>query len=337
MLNADKGLRTFINKYLMYTILAIFWMVAGIVLIIWGADKLTDGASSLARRMGMSDLIVGLTVVAFGTSAPELAISLISALKDSSELAIGNVVGSNIFNVLVIVGATALISPIKVGKSLMLNEIPLVVLSALALLAIGLEPGVNRTDGILLLCFFAVFMRYVISQAHTQTPSSEPSVGAAEKAKAEEMPLWKACLWILLGLGCLVFGGDRFVSGASDIARILGVSEAIIGLTIVSVGTSLPELATSIVSARKGHSDMAIGNVIGSNIFNIFMVLGLSATITPLPFGGITQVDLWVLFATCCLFWLCSRSIGNSIITRGEGAFMLLCYIGYTVYLILQV
>lgn len=313
---------------------AIFWIVAGAALIIWGADRLTDGASSLARRMGMSDLVVGLTVVAFGTSTPELVISLISAVEGSSELAIGNVVGSNIFNVLVIVGATALIAPIKVGKGLMLNEIPLVVLSSVVLLAIGLQPQVDRTDGILMLCFFAIFMRYVLAQSGSPEHSPAPETGSEGKAK--EMQLWKAIMWILVGLACLVFGGNRFVAGASEIARVLGVTEAIIGLTIVAAGTSLPELAASLVAARKGHPDMALGNVIGSNIFNIFMVLGLTATITPLPFGNITMVDLWVMFGSCCLFWLCGRLIGRNVITRSEGALMLACYVAYTVYLIIQ-
>ncbi len=317
----------------MQIVIAIFWLVLGAVLIIWGADRLTDGASSLAKRMGMSDLIVGLTVVAFGTSAPELVISLISAIQGSSELAIGNVVGSNIFNVLVIIGATALISPIKVVKGLMLNEIPLVVLSSIVLLAIGLQPEVNRTDGIILLCFFAIFMRYVLAQA---SDSKGKPAAAVDEPSIPEMPLWKACMWVIVGLGCLVYGGDRFVAGASGIARVLGVGEAIIGLTIVAAGTSLPELAASIVAARKGHPDMAIGNVIGSNIFNIFLVLGTAATITPLPFGGITMFDLWILTGSSALFWLFGRFIGDKTITRLEGALLLLLYIVYTVALILK-
>lgn len=316
----------------MEILLSIFWLVLGAFLIIWGADRLTDGASSIARRLGMSDLVVGLTIVAFGTSAPELVISLISAIQGSSELAIGNVVGSNIFNVLVIIGVTALVRPIKVGKGLMLNEIPLVVLSAVVLLAIGLQPEVNRTDGILLLCFFAIFMRYVLSQA-TQ---SEAPVAEAKEAKTVEMPLWKAGVWVVLGLGCLVFGGDRFVAGASGVARALGVGEAIIGLTIVAMGTSLPELAASVVAARKGHPDMALGNVIGSNIFNIFFVLGVSSTVAPLPFGGITSVDLSVLLGACVLFWVFGRVIGNKVITRLEGGIMVACYLAYTLWLILQ-
>lgn len=190
--------------------------------------------------MGLSDLVVGLTVVAFGTSAPELTISMISAIEGSSAMAIGNVVGSNIFNVLVIIGITALIVPIKVGKGLMLNEIPLVVLSSIVLLAIGMQPQVDRTDGILLLCFFAIFMRYVLAQAK-ELPAPEGASAPEATAKAPEMGICKACMWVVVGLVCLVFGGNRFVAGASDIAHTLGVSQAVIGLTIVAMGTSLPE------------------------------------------------------------------------------------------------
>jgi len=320
----------------MQIFIAIFWLLAGAFLIIWGADRLTEGASALARRMGMSDLVVGLTVVAFGTSAPELAISMISAIEGSSAMAIGNVVGSNIFNVLIIIGITAVIMPIKVGKGLMLNEIPLVVLSSVVLLAIGMQTEVDRSDGILLLCFFAIFMRYVLAQAKEQ-PSAKSGNTAEKPANEPGMSLWKACMWVAVGLACLVFGGDRFVAGASDIALTLGVSEAVIGLTIVAMGTSLPELATSVVAARKGHTDMAIGNVIGSNIFNIFFVLGLTATIAPLPFAGITVTDLCVLLGSSALFWLCGRLIGRNVITRLEGVLMTACYVGYTIYLVLNI
>ncbi len=330
----------------MQIFISIFWLLAGTFLIIWGADRLTEGASALARRMGMSDLVVGLTVVAFGTSAPELAISMISAIEGSSAMAIGNVVGSNIFNVLIIIGITAVIVPVKVGKGLMLNEIPLVVLSSVVLLAIGMQAEVDRSDGILLLCFFAIFMRYVLAQAKEQPSATAESPAESQTAagsqavtpvKEAEMSVWKACMWVVAGLACLIFGGNRFVAGASDIALALGVGEAVIGLTIVAMGTSLPELATSVVAARKGHTDMAIGNVIGSNIFNIFFVLGLTATITPLPFAGITVTDLWVLFGSSVLFWLCGRLIGRNMITRPEGVLMVACYIGYTVYLLLSI
>ncbi|MCM1449637.1 MAG: calcium/sodium antiporter [Clostridiales bacterium] len=315
----------------------IFWLILGLVLILVGANALTDGASAMAKRWGVSDLVVGLTVVAFGTSAPELSISFISALKGSAEMAVGNVVGSNIFNVLVIIGAVAIVRPIKVLPTIMTNEIPLVILSSLALLAIGAGPWlgvdgvreVTRPDGILLLLFFAVFMRYTFAQARNgnvnddQESSQEPGVGI--------MPMWKACLWVGGGLAGLIYGGDRFVSGASGIAKSLGMSEAMIGLTIVAVGTSLPELATSITAAVKGKTGIAVGNVIGSNIFNIFLVLGLTSTVTPLPLGGVSIGDLLVMTGAVVLFWLFGWRFGHRVITRWEGGVLLACYIAYVV------
>lgn len=281
--------------------------------------------------------MIGLTVVAFGTSAPELSISLISAFKGSAALAIGNVVGSNIFNVLVIVGMVALLRPIVVERAIMLNEIPLVILSSVALLAIGCGPElgmpgpriVTRPDGILLLLFFIIFMRHTFSQAKV-TPQGDPTeVNAEEKPS---MPLWKATLWVIGGLAALVFGGDRFVAGASGIAASLGMSEAVIGLTIVAAGTSLPELATSVTAALKGNTGIALGNVIGSNIFNIFLVLGLTGTVIPLPFGGITVLDLLVMTGAAILFWIFGWCFGNRVIKRWEGGVLLLCYILYVAY-----
>ncbi len=315
-------------------------LVGGLVLILAGANVLTDGSASVARRWGVSDLVIGLTVVAFGTSAPELVISLLSAIDGSGELAIGNVVGSNIFNILMIIGVTAMIRPIKVEKSLMTSDIPLVIVSSLALLAMGSGPWlgdsslreIGRIGGILLLLFFAIFMRYTFAQAR-QTPV--PADPQTEKTPKKEMPVWKAAVWIAGGLCGLVFGGNWFVEGASGIARSLGVSDAVIGLTIVAAGTSLPELATSIVSAVKGHSGMAVGNVIGSNIFNIFMVLGVSATVTPLQFGKITETDLLVLTAASLLFWLFGWFFRERTFTRTEGAILTACYIGYTAFLIM--
>lgn len=216
----------------------------------------------------------------------------------------------------------------------MINEIPLTVLSAVVLLSIGLQHEINRTDGIMLLCFFAIFMRYVLAQSSGKSSGNDVQATVSDSASLL-MPMWKSCMWIAVGLICLLFGGNRFVAGASDVARLLGVSEAVIGLTIVAIGTSLPELAASLAAARKGHTDMALGNVIGSNIFNIFLVLGVSATITPLPFGDISMTDLWVMLGACCLFWLCGRIIGRNVITRVEGALMLLCYVAYTIYLVL--
>lgn len=320
----------------------IFFLLLGLTLILVGANALTDGASAMARRWGVSDLVIGLTVVAFGTSAPELAISVVSALQGNTEMAIGNIVGSNIFNVLAIIGVTALVTPIKIERSIMTNELPLVLLSALALLAMGngplldSTPGgavLSRVSGITLLLFFAIFMRYTFSQAKTASPD-DPS--ATNAAAIKPMPIWKSALWIVGGLAALIYGGDSFVDGASGIASSLGVSDAVIALTIVAAGTSLPELATSVTAALKGKTGIALGNVIGSNIFNIFLVLGCSATIRPLSFGAIGNFDLLVLTGACALFWLFGWIIKERTITRLEGGLLAACYIAYIAILLLS-
>ncbi|MDE6300475.1 MAG: calcium/sodium antiporter [Muribaculaceae bacterium] len=317
----------------------ILWLIIGLVLILAGANALTDGASSIARRMGISDLVVGLTVVAFGTSAPELVISVLSATAGNAQLAIGNVVGSNIFNILVIIGITAMVRPIVVQRSVMSLEIPMVILSSLVMLALGNSAlidgsGVNqvsRLNGIFLLVFFLLFMRYTFATAKSQETSAPVPDGSQQ---VKEMPVWRASVYVVAGLAALVWGGDKFVDGASGIASSLGVSDAVIGLTIVAAGTSLPELATSIVAAVKGKSDMAIGNVIGSNIFNILMVLGLSATITPLPFGSIGNLDLFTLLGASVLFYLFGWLFRERTITRAEGAVMAAGYVGYVAVLL---
>lgn len=323
-------------------IASIAFLAGGLALILFGANWLTDGAAAIARRWGVSDLVVGLTVVAFGTSAPELVISVMSAIEGSAGLAIGNVVGSNIFNIFAIIGITALVSPIKIERSILTKDIPLVVLSALALLAIGnatLLDGasvnmVTRVDGILLLLFFTIFMRHTFSTAHAQQQNAtqEPTSGAMSVAP---MPVLKSVLLVAAGLSGLIVGGNLFVDGASAIALSLGVSDAVIGLTIVAAGTSLPELATSIAAATKGKPGMAVGNVIGSNIFNIFFVLGTAATVRPLPFGSISNFDLLTLTAACALFWIFGWMIKVRTITRGEGTFLALCYVAYITYKVL--
>ncbi len=322
--------------------LDIFWLLFGVALIIFAADWLTDGASSIARRFGISDLVVGLTVVAFGTSAPELSISIVSALKGSAPIAVGNVVGSNIFNILVIIGVVALVRPIVVKPSVMVNEVGLVIISSLALLAIGCsdllgDSGpriVSRTSGILLMLFFAIFLRYTFAQVKEDEDLETSDVGTSKKKK---IPLWRSVVMVLAGLGGLVYGGDRFVTGASGVALSLGMSEAVVGLTIVAAGTSLPELAASVAAAMKGNSGIAIGNVIGSNIFNIFLVLGVTATIRPLPFGGISHFDLGVMMLASLLFWFFCWKIGKRTITRPEGGILIAAYIAYIVYQIFAV
>ena len=318
-------------------ILNILFLIGGLVLILLGANGLTDGASSVAKKWGVSDLVIGLTIVAFGTSAPELVISSLSAIEGSAELAIGNVVGSNIFNILMIIGCVAIVMPIKVEKSIMSKEIPLVILSALALLFCANDVILNgestniisRIEGLLMILFFAIFMRYTFSIA--KNGSSEEST---EEVKT--MSGIKATLFILGGLAGLIFGGQFFVDGASGIAKSMGVSESIIGLTIVAAGTSLPELATSIVAALKKNPGIAIGNVIGSNIFNTFLVLGFASTITPLPMGGINNIDILTMVGASILFFITGWLYKERTITRIEGAIMVACYITYTTYLVMQ-
>ncbi len=315
------------------------FLVIGLVLILVGANALTDGASAVAKRFGISDLVIGLTVVAFGTSAPELVISIVSAINGSAELAVGNVVGSNLFNTLVIIGVTAMIVPMSISRGIMINEIPLVMLSSLVLLVMGNGPlldgsadmMISRSSGIVLLLFFAIFMRYTFSQAKNASPDDPVQEEAAQK---KTMSMLKSLIWVVGGLAALIYGGDRFVAGASGIARGLGVSEAVIGLTIVAAGTSLPELATSIAAALKGKTGIALGNVIGSNIFNIFLVLGASATIKPLAFGDIGNFDLVALVLASILFWIFGWLFKTRTITRVEGAVMTLAYVVYVGVLI---
>lgn len=316
--------------------LDIVMLVGGLVLILLGANYMTEGSASLARRMGMSDFIVGLTIVSMMTSAPELVVSVMSAFNASTEMAIGNIVGSNIFNILVIVGVVALIKPIKVTKGLLLNEIPLVVLSSVVLLIMGcaplLDPGtpmvLTRVDGLILLLFFVIFMRYTLSTAKKENQESDET--------RKEMPLWRALLSVAGGLAALIFGGEWFVDGASGLARQLGMSDAVIGLTIIAAGTSLPELATSIAAALRGYPGMCIGNVIGSCIFNIFFVLGVTSTIRPLQFGSIGVGDLLVMTLSAILFWAVGRLYKHLSITRIEGAVMVICYVAYIAALCLN-
>lgn len=324
-------------------LLSIVYLIAGLALILVGANILTDGSAALARRIGISDLIVGLTVVAFGTSTPELVISVLSAARDTAGLAVGNVVGSNIFNILVIVGITAIVRPISVGRGIMSTEIPLVILSSLLLIVMANGPlldgaplsVITRVDGIILLIFFILFMRETLVRSRRRpAPAPEAASGPTANPAANEMPLAKSLVFIVLGLAGLIIGGDRFVGGASDIARGMGVSDAVIGLTIVAVGTSLPELAASVAAALKGNSDMALGNVIGSNVFNIFLVLGAAATVRPLPLGDVTAVDLGTLMGASLLFWICGWLIGRRTITRGEGVMLTALYVAYMVWLV---
>lgn len=323
-------------------ILSIVFLVIGLVLILVGANILTDGASALARRMGISDLVVGLTVVAFGTSTPELVTSMLAAINGSAGLAIGNVVGSNIFNILAIIGVTAMVRPLSVNRDIMTTQIPIVILSALVLVVLAAGPVldgaeesiISRAGGIILLIFFLLFMRETLLRSRQQEAPEAAYSAEKPQPAAAQMPLLKSIIFIVLGLAGLIIGGDRFVAGASAIARDLGVSDAVIGLTVVAAGTSLPELAASVAAALKGNADMALGNVIGSNIFNILFILGAAAVVSPLPLGNVTAIDLGTLMGASVLFWLCGWFIGHRKITRGEGAMLATLYVGYVAWLV---
>ena len=315
-------------------ILSVISFVAGIVLVILGADWLTKGASALARRFNMSELLIGLTIVAIGTSLPELVISTGSALKGSPGLALGNIIGSNIFNGMFILGVTALLCPIRFDSRMLTREIPFNLLASIVLILVsgsmlvGGAPGetITRYGGMLLLCFLAVFVRYTFSITND----------CDEDEAGEQFPVWKVVLFIVAGLAALIFGGNVFVDGATEIARVLGLSEAVIGITIVSAGSSLPELAVSVSAARKGNVGIALGNVLGSNILNIFFILGVSATITPISLDGFSFIDYYVLLASSLLIYFVARFGGKAVITRFEGAVLVAGYVAYTTYLVMN-
>ena len=301
-------------------ILNILFIVIGIVLVLWGADRLTDGAVAVAGKMKMPQIVIGLTIVAMGTSMPEFCVSLISALKGTSDLAVGNIVGSNIFNTLLIVGVSALVAPMSIMKTTVRKDIPFALVASALLLIMCLDGDISRIDAAILFVMFLIFMYITLRGAKAQGTDVE------EKEK-KPMATWLSVVWILVGLACLIGGSNLFVDGATAVATKLGVSEAVIGLTIVAGGTSLPELATSVVSARKGNSGIAIGNVLGSNVFNILAILGLTGVISPMTLKGITMTDLSMMVISIILIWLFSFT--KYKIERWEGAILTAVFVGY--------
>ena len=296
-------------------------IVLGVAMVLGGADRLTEGAASLARRMNVPEIIIGLTIVAAGTSAPELFVSLVSALKGTPEMAMGNVIGSNTMNAMLIVGCAAMVAPMTISKSTVKKDIPFSVGASVLLMLIGIDAFLGRIDGILLLLGFVAFMYYTLSQA------KKGEVEKKEETVKQTNP-WLSSLFVIVGLALLVAGSNIFVDAASRVAYSLGLSEGVVGLTIVAGGTSLPELATSVVAARKGQSAIAIGNVIGSNVFNILLILGLTATISPMQIQGITLVDMGMMLGSVSLVWLFSYT--RYTVERWEGALLVG---GYLVYL----
>lgn len=307
-------------------ILQVLKMLVGIAAVLWGADRFTDGAASVAARRHMPQIVIGLTVVAFGTSMPELFVSLASAVKGAAGMAIGNVVGSNVFNTLLIVGLTAMMAPMPIARQTARIDMLWAVAAALLLVLLCADGRLQRFDGLVLLAAFAGFMAYTLHEARSggaDTPPTRPPMSYA-----------RAALAIVVGLAALVAGSNLFVGGATSVARALGVSDAVVGLTLVAGGTSLPELATSLVAARKGQSGIAIGNIIGSNVFNVLMILGLTATVCPLSLGGIGGLDLSVLVVSAVLLLVFART--DLTVKRWEGLVLALLYAAYLAVLVLQ-
>ncbi|NVP18043.1 calcium/sodium antiporter [Candidatus Gracilibacteria bacterium] len=308
----------------------------GFIILIKGADLLVSGASSIALKFKIAPIVVGLTIVAFGTSTPELAVNMFSAIEGKTDLAIGNILGSNIANILLILGISAIIFPLKAQKNTVFKEIPFALLGVIVLLLMandmiidgGVSNIVSRIDGLVFLGFFFVFLFYTFGISKNDENEIDEDI--------KEIALWKSIIFIVIGLVGLTLGGKWIVDGAVVIAKGFGLSEAVIGLTVVAVGTSLPELATSVVAALKKQTDIAIGNVVGSNIFNIFWILGLTATINPLPFNGSSNIDIFMtIFATLLLFII--MFIGKKYtIEKWQGIVMVTIYFSYIGYLVLS-
>lgn len=309
--------------------------ILGFVFLVKGADLLVDGSSSIAKRVGISDIVIGLTIVSLGTSAPELLVNVIASFKGNADIGIGNILGSNISNIFLILGISALIFPLKIKRNTTWKEIPLNMMAALVLFLMANDILIDkadqsvltRSDGVILMIFFVIFMYYTfgLARAHKEKHNGY-----------EKHPIYKAVAMTVVGIIGLAIGGQWVVDGAITLAKQFGLSEALIGLTIVAVGTSLPELATSAMAAYKHKTDIAIGNIVGSNLFNVFWVLGLSAVIKPLPFNPMINTDIGVYFlATILLFAFCFTKSKYQI-DRIEGSIFVAAYILYIVFLIMR-
>lgn len=312
------------------------WIIAGLVMILVGSDWLVDGASSIARKYGISEFVIGMTIVGIGTSMPELVSSVIAAVGGHGDMALGNVTGSNICNILLILGVTALISPIAYTTNNIRKDIPFAVLVFLFLLLVLYNgfgvlremgvPGISRSDALYLLLIFVIFMI-------DSFKSAKNGANEEEEEDVKPIPLSKAIILIMLGLGGLVFGGQVFVDHTVSVADRFQVSEAFISITLMAVGTSLPELATCIVAAIKGKNQLALGNIIGSNIFNISLIIGISALISPFEIQSISTIDMVMVLVAVLLLWLAAFTFKRKNLDRVEGIIFLLCYVGYIVYL----
>lgn len=318
---------------------AVFVLIIGFILLIKGADFFVEGASSVAKMLKVPSLIIGMTIVAMGTSLPETSVSIAASMNNQNTLAVSNVVGSNIFNLMVVLGVCAVITELKVSKDVLKRDYPFSVLCAILLLVAGvIGMTLGRMDGIIFLVIFAVFIFYLIKSALDARKSGE--ISEKEREMNEEMeemqdlPVWKCILYIIGGAIAIKYGGDWVVDSASVIATSFGISATLVGLTICSVGTSLPELVTSIVAARKNELDMAVGNVVGSNVFNILMVLGIAATVSPIAFLTENIIDIVVLLVFSLITWvLC---VTQKKLSKKEGILMLVLYTIYLVYICIR-
>lgn len=320
----------------------IVYIIVGVALVLWGADRLTEGASDLALGMHVPEIVIGLTIVAAGTSAPELFVSMVSALKGTPDLAVGNVIGSNIFNTMLIVGCAAVVAPMAVSPSTVKKDIPFAVGASFLMFMLCFDDmesphlwgnEISRSDGVILLIGFLAFMIYTFRSAKKQglMPTEEELDEMSEMAN-DYSHLWRNLCFIILGLACLIVGSNLFVDAASYVAYRYGVRQSVVGLTIVAGGTSLPELATSVVAAYKGRSAIAIGNVLGSNVFNILLILGTTAVIHPLRIMGITIVDLMAMLVSIGILWLFAYT--KYFVSRREGAILILGFAAYMGWLL---
>ena len=311
-------------------------LAAGLLLILLGANYLVEGSSGIARKFGISEFVIGLTIVGIGTSTPEMVVSFISSLNGNADMAIGNIVGSNIFNTLLILGTTALISPLIITQSNKKRDIPMNIIVTVLLVVLGMkksifglgENSLTRVDGAVLLVLFAWYL-YSSFKYSSKTDDEQESVNVK--------PVWLSSIMILGGLAALIFGGRIFVSSATELARIFGVSDKFIAITIMAGGTSMPELATCVVAALKGKGQLALGNILGSNISNILLILGGSALINPLSFKGMTMVDLGVLLGSSLFILLSAYMFRKNKLDRIEGGILLIAEIAYMWFLIVNV
>ncbi len=310
----------------MHLLLEILLLAIGFVMLIKGADWFVEGAAGIAAKFGIPQLVIGLTIVAMGTSAPEAAVSITAAFKGTADITVGNIVGSNILNILIILGITAVIVAVGVQESTIRYEIPYVGVVTIALLIMGMTGGVvTRIEGVILWVMFILYLVYLFIMAKK---------GKAQEEETEDAPIWKLLLFIVLGGVLIIWGADVSVDAATELALAVGLSERFIGLTIVALGTSLPELCTSVVAAKKGKADLAIGNIVGSNIFNILFVIGTTALIIPVTFQSAFIIDTLVALGAAVMLWICV--LPKKKLTRPGGILMLIAYAGYLAYLMIK-